>query len=187
MALWWCNPPPSGRTVISERGVRLFSEEVWIMFSGLGYQFRASHFPCLTRCSHRTGSQAQQHLYRAELFYRENVPQQHTTSISSPSPAPLWSTRQQMTSSHTALASFCCREAGSLSAQQKCSFPETQPCQQAFIPWPGIGELLWEVERSSQIHQGQQSVGNRGEGTDCEREEFNGKPRSACTWPSALL
>lgn len=48
------------------------------------------------------------------------------------------------------------------------------------------GGLLWELERS-QIHQGQQSVGNRGEGTDCKREEFNGKPRSACTWPSALL
>lgn len=54
-------------------------------------------------------------------------------------------------------------------------------------PWPGMGQLLWEVQRSSQIHQGQQSVGNREEGTDCKREEFNGKPRSACTWPSALL
>lgn len=162
------------------------------MYSGLEYQCRASHFPCFTHGFHRTASQAQQDLYRAAALLEGEcaTAAHHKHFISIPCSLVV----------HPAANDFLPHCTGFFLLQGSRKLECTAEVQISQRPSPASrllslamtwdGGLLWEAERrSSQIHQGQQSVGNRGEGTDCKREEFNGKPTSlsACTWPSALL
>lgn len=188
MALWWCNPPPSGRTVISERGVKLFSREVWVMYSRLGYQSRASHFPCFTHCFHPPPAKhssicIEQSSFRGRMCHSSTPQAFHLH--------PLFPCGPPGSKWLPPTLGWLLSAAGKQKAwvhSTSADFQRHSPASRlSSLAMTWNGELLWEVERSSQIHQGQQSVGNREEGPDCKRGEFNVKPRSVCTWPSALL
>lgn len=148
------------------RSVKLFNGEVWIMYSELGYQFRASHFPCFTHCFYHTNSQAQQDLYwiTALLEGECAIAAHHKHFISIPCSLVV----------HLAANNFlphCAgffllqgsrklKHAAEVQTSQRCS-----PTSRLFsLALAQDGGVLWEVQRSSaQTHQGQQPVANTEE------------------------
>lgn len=187
MALWWI-PPALGAHCDLKEGCQTLCGELWIMCSGLGYRSGhltspASHTASTAPPAKHGGILIEQGPFRGRMCHSSTPQAFHLHPLlpcGPPSSKLLPPTLRWILSAAGKQKAWV----HSWSADFQRRSPASRLLSLAMTWEEG---LLWEVERSSQIHQGQQSVGNRGEGSDCKREEFNGKPRSACTWLSALL
>ena len=133
------------------------------MYSELGYQFRASHFPCFTHLFHRTNSQAQQDLYRVTaLLEGECAAAAHHKHFIS-----ILCSLVVRPAANDFLP--CCAGFFLLQGSRKLKCTAEVQTSQRHSPTNRLfslalirdGRVLWEVQRrSAQTCQGQQPVGN---------------------------
>lgn len=132
------------------------------MYSGLWYQFRASHFPHFTHCFHRTNSQAQQDLYRVTALLEAEcaTAAHHKHFISIPGSLVVCPAANDFLP-HCAAFSLL---QGSRRLKRTAEAQTSRSCSPTSRLFPLAltrdGGAVWEVQRSAQTCQGQQPVGN---------------------------